>query len=74
MDAHPSDPTVLWRLTRGRSSAHATIFPGASQTTVTWFFDGVMDRAENYDSLELAVARADDIKGVLLRDGWKESS
>ena len=47
-----SDPTVLWRLTRGRSSAYATIFPGHAQTTVTWFFDGVMDRAENYDSLE----------------------
>ncbi len=63
---------MLWRLARGRSTAHATIFPGESQTTVTWFFDGVMDRAENYESLDLAMARADDIKGVLLRDGWKE--
>ena len=42
--------------------------------TVMWFFDGVMDRAENYDSLDLAVARAEDIKGVLLRDGWLEPS
>ena len=68
-----NDPTVLWRLTRGRSTAHATIFPGPSQTTITWFFDDVMDRAENYDSLDLAMARADDIKGVLLRDGWKQA-
>jgi hypothetical protein len=30
-----------------------------------------MDRAENYDSLELAVARADEIRGVLERDGWQ---
>ena len=67
---NPSDPTVLWRLTRGDSTAHATIFPGATQTTITWFFDDVMDRAENYESLELALARADDIRGVLLRDGW----
>jgi hypothetical protein len=67
-----SDPTVLWRMTRGRSTAHATIIPGDAQTTITWFFDGVMDRVENYDSVQLAVARADDIKGVLLRDGWKE--
>ncbi len=59
-------------MTRGRSTAHATIFPGAEQATVTWFFDGVMDRAENYDSLELAVARADQIRGILLRDGWVE--
>ena len=68
-----SDPTVLWRMTRGRSTAHATIIPGDAQTTITWFFDGVMDRVENYDSLQLALARADDIKGVLLRDGWKEA-
>ena len=67
-----SDPTVLWRMTRGRSTAHATIIPGDGQTTITWFFDGVMDRVENYDSVQLALARADDIKGVLLRDGWKE--
>jgi hypothetical protein len=29
-----------------------------------------MDRAENYDSLDLAMARADQIRGVLLTDGW----
>ena len=58
-----SDPTVLWRLSRGRSTAHATIFPGDGQTTVTWFFDGVMDRAENYELVDLALARADQIRG-----------
>ena len=73
MDSHSSDPTVLWRLKRGRSTAHATLFPGEAQTTVTWYFDGVMDRAENYDSLDLAMARADEIKGVLVRDGWAET-
>jgi len=66
----PSDPTVLWRMARGDSTAHATIFPGERHTTITWFFDGVMDRAENYESLELALARADQIRGVLLGDGW----
>lgn len=65
-----TDPTVLWRLVRGRSTAHATIFPGHTETTLTWFVDGVMDRAENYDSMELALLRADDVRGVLLRDGW----
>ena len=67
-----TDPAVLWRMARGRSTAHATIIPGETQTTVTWFFDGVMDRAENYESLDLALARAEHIKGVLLRDGWTE--
>ena len=65
-----NDPAILWRLTRGRSVAHATIFPGGSQTTLTWFFDGVMDRAENYESVELALARSEHIRGILLRDGW----
>jgi len=68
---NPNDPTVLWRMSRGRSTAHATIFPGDSQTTITWFFDGVMDRAENYESMELALARGDEIRGVLERDGWR---
>ena len=70
----PSDPTVLWRMSRGRSTAHATIFPGGRQVTVTWFFDGVMDRAENYDSMDIALARADQVRGVLLRAGWREIS
>ena len=65
-----SDPTVLWRLFRGRSTAHATIIPGEQQATLTWFFDGVMDRAENYDTVDLALARADQIRGILERDGW----
>ena len=69
-----SDPTVLWRMSRGRSTAHATIFPGDGQTTVTWFFDGVMDRAENYDTLDLALARADQIRVILMKDGWKETA
>ena len=74
MDSHATDPMVLWRLSRGPSTAHATVFPGDTQVTVTWFFDGVMDRAENYDSMDIALARADQIKGLLLRDEWKEIS
>ena len=72
MDPRPTDPTVLWRMTRGRSTAHATIFPGGGTTTVTWYFDGVMDRAENYQTMDLALARAEHIRGILLGDGWKE--
>jgi hypothetical protein len=68
-----TDPAVLWRMVRGRNSAHATILPGDRHNTITWFFDGVMDRAERYDSIELAMARADEIRGILLRDGWKDT-
>ena len=67
-----SDPTVLWRMSRGKSTAHATVFPGEGRTTVTWFFDGQMDRAENYETMELALARAEHIHGILLRDGWTD--
>jgi hypothetical protein len=67
-----SEPTVLWRLRRDRSRAHATVFATAETATFAWFFDGTLDRVENYDSLGLALARSEDIKGVLLRDGWEE--
>jgi len=63
-------PTILWRLHRGSSTAHAAILPGNPQTTITWFIDGVMDRAETYDTEQLAMARAEHIRGLLLRDGW----
>jgi hypothetical protein len=68
-----TDPTVLWRMARGRSTAHATLLPSDGRTTITWFFDGVMDRAENYDSLELAMARAEHIHSILIEDGWKDA-
>lgn len=67
----PNAPAILWRLSRGRSTAHATVFPG-SQITVTWFIDSVMDRAENYETMSLALARADEIRGTLLRQGWQD--
>ena len=67
-----TDPTILWRLSRGRSTAHATLLPADPHATITWFFDGVMDRAENYDSLELAMARADHVRSILIKDGWTE--
>ena len=72
MVTNSTDPTILWRVSRGKSTAHATIFPGDAETTVTWFVDGVMDRAEQYDSIDLALARAEQIRGILLKDGWKE--
>jgi hypothetical protein len=30
-----------------------------------------MDRAENYDSEDVALARADHVRGLLERDGWE---
>lgn len=73
MDLDPNDPTVLWRMARGRNTAHATIFPGPDRATVTWFFDGRMDRAENYETVDLAMARADHIRSILTKDGWTDA-
>ncbi len=70
---HSTDPTVLWRVSRGASTAHATVIPGNGIFTITWFVNGVMDRVENYDSMALAVARSDEIRGILERDGWTDS-
>ena len=64
---------MLWRLTKGREAAYATIFPGQPQTTIAWFVNGVMDRAEQYDSMDLALARSEEVRGTLVRDGWKEA-
>jgi hypothetical protein len=68
-----SGPTVLWRL-QGPSGelARAVIIPGEPQSTLAVFVNDVMDRAENYDELGLALYRADDIKGSLLGTGWRE--
>ena len=57
-------------MTRGKNTAHAALLPGDTRSTITWFFDDVLDRAENYDSIELALARADQIRGVLIGEGW----
>ena len=73
MELDPNDPTVLWRMARGRDTAHATLFPGPERATVTWFFDGRMDRAENYDTMDLALARAEHIRSILIKDGWKDA-
>ena len=69
------EPTVLWRLfhPEGRH-ARAVLLPGSTQVTLTFFVDNVMDRAENFDSMDIALFRAADIKRTLLGDGWKEDA
>lgn len=70
-----STPTVLWRLWRGQGAqARAVLLPGTPRNTLTVFVDDVMDRAENFDSLDLALFRAEDLRTTLLADGWREES
>jgi hypothetical protein len=66
--------TVLWRLHRptDRNRARAVVLPGGPPFTLAFFANDEMDRVENYDSMELAIFRADEIMRSLREDGWKE--
>lgn len=70
-----SSPTVLWRLWgKAGAQARAVVIPGEPHSTLTVFVDDVMDRAENFDELNVALFRADDIKVTLLESGWREEN
>ena len=69
------EPTVLWRLFHPTAGhARAILLPGTPQVTLTFFVNNVMDRAENYDSIDLALFRSDDVKRSLITDGWKDDA
>ena len=68
-----SEPTVLWRLFRpGGRHARAVLLPGTPSMTLMFFVDDVMDRAENFDSMDIALFRSDDVRRTLLTDGWQD--
>lgn len=68
-----ASPTVLWRLwSRSGEQARAVVIPGEPQSTLTVFVDDVLDRAENFDALDVALFRAEDLKVSLLEQGWRE--
>jgi hypothetical protein len=69
--------TVLWRLCRTAGASkgdrtRAVILPGGPPFTLAFFANDAMDRVENYDTMDLALFRADEIKRSLLADDWKE--
>jgi hypothetical protein len=70
-----TEQTVLWRLFNDRREhSRAVILPGGPPHTVAFFVNDTMDRVENYDTMELALFRAEDVKRMLLADGWKDES
>ena len=50
----------------------AIVLPGGPPYTLTFFANDEMDRVENYESMELAVFRSNEIKRALLQENWKE--
>jgi hypothetical protein len=68
-----SAPTVLWRLFKPKGGhARAVLIPGSPQVTLTFFVDDVMDRVENFDTEDIALFRATDVKRALVSEGWRE--
>lgn len=68
---------MLWRLYRATGPQkgdriRAVILPAGPPFTLAFFANDDMDRAENYDTMELAIFRADELKRSLLNDDWKE--
>ena len=70
--------TVLWRLFRKGATAsehsRAVILPGGPPHTLAFFANDDMDRVENYDTIDLALFRADEVKRSLVEDGWKDET
>lgn len=56
----------------GPERAHAVILPGGPPFTLAFFANGDMDRVENYDTMDLALFRADEIRESLIADDWEE--
>jgi hypothetical protein len=70
-----SAPTVVWRLFRkGRDHVRAVILPGGPPYTLACFANEELDRVENYETMDLALFRADEIKRSLADEGWTDES
>lgn len=65
---------MLWRLFKpaSRDRARATVLPGGPPFTLAFFANDDLDRLENYETMELALYRADEIMRSLLEDDWQE--
>ena len=64
---------MLWRLFHpGGRRARAVLLPGTPRLTLTFFIDNVLDRVENFDTMDVALFRSEDIKRSLFADGWKD--
>jgi hypothetical protein len=63
--------TILWRMFRsGRENARAVMLPGGPPFTIAFFANDEMERVENYDSMEIVLFRADEVRRSLESDGW----
>lgn len=73
----PVASTVLWRLFRAAGPSkgdrlRAVVLPGGPPFTLAFFANDAMDRVENYETMDLALFRADEIRRGLLAEDWTE--
>lgn len=48
------------------------MLPGGPPHTLAFFSNEHLDRVENFDALEIALFRADEIRRSLMADGWAD--
>ncbi len=66
-----AEPTVIWRMRHPDGfRAHATLIPGTPASTLSWYVDSEMVRAENFNEWAMALARAEEIKAAFAQNGW----
>ena len=53
-----------------REHARAVILPGGPPFTLAFFANDEMERIENYDSMEIVLFRANEVRQSLVKDGW----
>ena len=64
-------PSVVEGRARSRGdNARAVILPGGPPFTLAFFANEEMERVENYESMEIALFRANDVRRSLESDGW----
>ncbi len=68
----PGAAAALGRSRAPGAAVRAIILPGGPPYTLALFTNDQMDRVENYDTMDVAIFRSDEIKRSLVEDGWWE--
>jgi hypothetical protein len=67
-----SEPAVLWRLRHTNGDhARATLIPGSPASTLVFLVNDRLERGENFEEWDDALARAELVRADLLSQGWK---
>jgi hypothetical protein len=68
-----AEPVVLWRLRHPDGDlARATLIPGVPASTLVYFVNDQLERGENFEEWEPAVAQAARVREQLIEDGWRD--